>query len=66
MSSNGSPSSQQVQPEKDAGNEQDTAQTAEVEYLTGWRVAAVGIAIVLSMFLVCYLIPVCTSKSTHN
>ena len=29
------------------------AENPEVQYLSGWRFTAVGIAIVLSMFLVC-------------
>jgi len=33
--------------------EQGETATAEVEFLTGWRYAAIGVSIVLSMFLVC-------------
>jgi hypothetical protein len=65
MSSNES-SSTPAQSEKNAGDEKTTAQSPEVEYLTGWRVGAVGIAIVLSMLLVSDPIPVCILKPTRG
>lgn len=48
-------SSEKVQVNVKTGNgtQNDVTAIPEVEYLTGWRVTAVGLAIVLSMFLVC-------------
>lgn len=67
MSSNETRSSTPAaQSEKNAGDEKTTAQSLEVEYLTGWRVGEVGIAIVLSMFLVSDPIPVCILKPTRG
>lgn len=57
MSLKESPVNPVVRQEVNEGNEKTETQTSEVEYLKGWHFGAVGVAIVLSMFLVCSYTP---------